>query len=157
MGEKANRYSYSIDGLGQISLEIPQLEMADMSRIAEAVMRPLVKTSADLLASRIQANAPKKTGDLSRGVIASAAPERSTDPGKVIHDIYFSAAMNDKFVKVTKSGKRYYYPASQEYGFRIGNGKRVPGKYYMRDASVEFYAEHRDRVAEGVDNILEEL
>lgn len=157
MSEKITRHAYRINGLGEISLEIPQLDFADVSHISETVMRPLVKLSADALAARIEVNAPKRTGDLSRGIIASQAPERSSDPGKIVYDIYFDAAMNDKFVKLTADGKRYYYPASQEYGFKKINGGRVPGRYYMRDASVDYAAAHRDCIADGVDNVLEEL
>jgi hypothetical protein len=35
---------------------------------------------------------------------------------------------------MTKSGKRYYYPASQEYGFRTRSGVYVPGFHYLKNA-----------------------
>lgn len=157
MSEKITRHAYRINGLGEISLEIPQLDFSDVAHISESVMRPLVQSSAAALATRSQVNAPNRTGDLSRGIIASQAPERSSDPGKIVYDIYFDASMNDKFVKVTADGKRYYYPASQEYGFKTVGGKRVPGRYFMRDTTVEYAAEHRDRIADGIDTVLEEL
>ena len=151
------RQNFAIEGLGQIVVEISALNLADVNRIAEAVMAPHVKTSADLLVSRLRPNAPSRTGALSRGIMVSPAPERSSDPAKVVYDIYFDPAMNETFVKKTKDGKRYYYPASQEYGFKTANGKRVPGRYYMRNTAVEFYGTHRDRMADGVNDILEEL
>ena len=42
--------------------------------------------------------------------------------------------MNDVFVKTTKDGKRYYYPASQEYGFITKDGGYVPGFHFLRDS-----------------------
>ena len=111
----------------------------------------------DTLAARIQANAPKRTGELARGIIVSPAAEQSSASAKIVRDIYFDASMNDTFVKTSREGKRYYYPASQEYGFRKVNGGRVPGRYYIRDTAVEYAAEHRNRVADGIDNVLEEL
>lgn len=157
MSGKATRHACHIDGLGEISLEIPQLDLTDAARVSETVMHPLVKASADTLAERIRAKAPNRTGTLARGIIVSPAAERSTDPVKIVRDIYFDASMNDAFVKTSMEGERYYYPASQEYGFRKVNGGHVPGRYYMRDATVEYAAEHRDRVADGIDNVLEEL
>lgn len=157
MSDKTMRQAVHINGLGEISLEIPQLDLSDVAHVSEAVMHPLVKLSADTLAARIQAAAPNRTNTLARGIIVSQAAEHSSDPAKIVRDIYFDASMNDRFVKTTKNGKRYYYPASQEYGFRKVNGGRVPGKYYIRDTAVEYAAEHRNRVADGVDNVLEEL
>lgn len=157
MSHKTTRHTVRINGLGEISMDIPHLDIADVAHVSEAVMHPLVKASADSLAARIQANAPKRTGDLARGIIVSPAAERSNDPARIVRDIYFDASLNDAFVKTSMEGKRYYYPASQEYGFKKVNGGRVPGRYYMRDAAVEYAVEHRDRVADGVDNVLEEL
>lgn len=157
MSEKVAHQACRIDGLGEITLDIPLLELSDVSQVSETVMSPLVKASSEALADRIRANAPNRTGDLRRGIVVSPAAERSTDPAKIVRDVYIDASMNDKFVKTTKDGKRYYYPASQEYGFRKVTTGRVPGRYYMRDAAVEYAAEHRDRVADGVANVLEEL
>lgn len=157
MGGTAMRHAIRVNGLGEISLEIPQLDLADVAHVSETVMQPLVKASADTLAARIQANAPKRTGELARGIIVSPAAEQSSASAKIVRDIYFDASMNDTFVKTSREGKRYYYPASQEYGFRKVNGGRVPGRYYIRDTAVEYAAEHRNRVADGIDNVLEEL
>lgn len=75
----------------------------------------------------IQAKAPKKSGDLRRGIVVSSRPEQSKKTGKTVWDIWFDAASNETFVKTTKSGKRYYYPASQNYGFDIPMRTTIPG------------------------------
>lgn len=148
---------YYVSGIGTISFSA---FYHDLSAVAQACGRSLgeiVRASAAAYRDRARAKAPKKTRSLAEGIIVNPEIENSSTPHKVVRDILFDARMNDTFVKMTKTGKRYYYPASQEYGFKKVNGGRVPGRYYMRDAAVEYAAEHRDRVADGIDNILEEL
>ena len=157
MSQKMIRNVCSVNGLGDITLEMPRLGFEDAARISDAIINPLVKSSAEALRDRAQVRAPKKSGDLARGIIVNPICERSSNPHKTVHDVVFDAGMNDTFVKMTKTGKRYYYPASQEYGFQTVNGKRVPGKYFMRDAAVDFAYEHRDRIAGGVERVLEEV
>lgn len=82
--------------------------------------------------------APKKSGDLRRGIVLSPFVERTSLPGKAVYNVTFDEKMNDVFVKYSKSGKRYYYPASQEYGFHVNtrvNTRYVPGKYFMYAAA----------------------
>lgn len=144
------------NGIGSVSFSVMFHDLSAVADIAEK-LAPVIKISAAGLAYRIRTNAPHRTGTLREGIKASSHAERSATPGKIVYDVVFDAAFNDSFVKVAKDGTRYYYPASQEYGFRKVNSGRVPGLYYMRNSSVEYYAEHRDRVAAGVENVLEEL
>lgn len=135
-----------------IILEQPDLQ--NVRREMEEIRR-IVQTATGALAARIHTNAPRKSGDLISGIVASPWEENSAYPGKVVRQVYMDAAMNDTFVKVTKSGKRYYYPASQEFGFRIARRStlspsqwaaysasprrvRVPGKFFMNDTFVEY-------------------
>jgi hypothetical protein len=48
-----------------------------------------------------------------------------------------SEEYNDVLVKNTLSGKRYYYPASQEFGFKLVNGGYYPGAHYLRESLTE--------------------
>ena len=125
-------------------------DLADVRRELTQI-RELVETAAGTLAVRIRTKAPRKSGALISGIIPSPWEENSKYPGKIVRQVYMDAEMNDTFVKVTKSGKRYYYPASQEYGFRISNkettnirrhvssgGRRVPGKYFMGDTFIDY-------------------
>lgn len=108
----------------------------------------LVESSAGTLAVRIRTNAPKKSGDLISGIVPSPWEENSKYPGKIVRQVYMDAEMNDTFVKVSKAGKRYYYPASQEFGFAIARRatafgraaiqKRVPGKFFMNDTFIDY-------------------
>ena len=133
-------------------------------------IRQLVETAAGTLAQRIRTHARRKTGDLISGIIPSPWEENSKYPGKIVRQVYFDADMNDTFVKVTKSGKRYYYPASQEFGFRIANrtqtfskrygahsktkgGKRVPGKFFMQDTFIDYVPAFN----QDVDNLIKKV
>jgi len=82
-----------------------------------------------------KALAPKDTGELEEGIIMRR--ERTRVKGKAVHDIMMDPAKNDVFVKTTKDGKRYYYPASQEYGFLTRDGGYVPGYRFLRRAIDE--------------------
>lgn len=122
-------------------------------------IRGLVASAAGTLAIRIRTKAPRKSGALISGIIPSPWEENSKFPGKIVRQVYMDARMNDTFVKVTKSGKRYYYPASQEYGFRVANRagsrvKRVPGKYFMGDTSIEYFPAFEKDVESLVEKVV---
>jgi len=60
--------------------------------------------------------------------------EKSKVKGKKTYQVTFDKAYNDVFVKVSKNGKRSYYPASQEFGWIKKDGTKVPGKHFIRNA-----------------------
>lgn len=134
--------------MAHLTFELTGTEVLEKLRIEKSEVSRFVETQAGRLAALIRSNAPKKSGDLRSGIVPSPWEEKSAYPGKVVREVYFDYQMNDTFVKYSKSGKRYYYPASQEYGFRIARRStlpgtkpkrdRVPGKYFMRDTSIEY-------------------
>lgn len=83
--------------------------------------------------------APKKSGALRRGIIVMPGLEKSRYQGKAVGQVVIDRNMNSVFQKPSKMGHHYYYPASQEYGFRHrakgGGTKRIEGKHYMYIAS----------------------
>lgn len=129
-------------------------DLADVRKEMTQIQR-IVQSATASLAVMIRTNAPRKTGNLIKGIVPSPWEEKSAYPGKIVRQVYMDARMNDTFVKVTKSGKRYYYPASQEFGFRIPRRRtlppsyrsasqaasgpaKVPGKFFMRDTFVAY-------------------
>ena len=129
-------------------------DLADVRKELVQIQR-LVQTAAGALAVRIRTRAPRKSGDLISGIVPSPWEENSKYPGKIVRQVYMDAGMNDTFVKVTKNGKRYYYPASQEFGFKIARRStltpkqsavynaaprrtRVPGKFFMNDTFIDY-------------------
>lgn len=140
-----------------ITVSVPSSKRFALERTSTAGIQDRMRTSADALVAMTRARAPARSGDLRQGIIRSPNKERSANPDKVVYDVYMDEKMNDTFVKMSKAGKRYYYPASLEYGFRIGRVKRKPGLYYMRTTAEDYTAAHAQRVSEGVDTILEDL
>lgn len=133
------------------------LNDTDLADVRKEIVQiqSLVQTAAGTLAVRIRTKAPRKSGDLISGIVPSPWEENSKYPGKIVRQVYMDAGMNDTFVKMSRSGKRYYYPASQEFGFRIArrttlNPKqaavyssasretRVPGKFFMNDTFIDY-------------------
>lgn len=129
----------------------------DLANVRKEIVeiQKLVQTASGALAVRIRTKAPKKSGDLISGIIPSPWEEKSKYPGKVVRQVYMDAGMNDTFVKMSKKGKRYYYPASQEYGFRIAGRRpnstyvdpfwgeiplryKISGKFFMADTFIDY-------------------
>lgn len=90
---------------------------------------------------------PHYGGSLRRGIIRvplhRSGLEQSRKPGKAVGEIAMNRDMNDTFASYVRSGpnagKRYYYPASQEFGFlhRSSGGRmsRVPGNHFFYGTS----------------------
>lgn len=142
--------------------ELPKKNLSKAVRKGAAVVRRTVRSTA-----------PKKSGDLLRGLILHK--ERSRQEGKVVYDLMPDPKKNAIFQKpiqhpVRSKSPKAYYPASQEYGFftrRPGGGMtytrpngetgqmdKVPGKYYMR-AGAEVSADAAENTIVG--EILSEI
>lgn len=135
-------------------------DLADVRKEITQIQK-LVETAAGTLAVRIRTKAPRRTGSLIAGIIPSPWEEKSQYPGKIVRQVYMDARMNDTFVKVAKNGKRYYYPASQEFGFRIANRtgsqvKRVSGKYFMKNTFVDYVPSFISDVHKLVEKVVDE-
>ena len=121
-----------------ITASMTNAEALERLRAEPDKIRKAARSAASYVLALARRNAPKKSGDLRRGIVLSPFAERSRYQGKAVYQVYLDEKMNDTFVKYAKSGKRYYYPASQEYGFRTktrAGEKHVPGKYFMYAAS----------------------
>lgn len=115
----------SVEGLNKLMKDIAKLEKMPQSQITKGARR-----GANVILKEARAEAPKgETKQLSKGIRLKAERSRR---GKKVFQITFKA--NPEFVKVTKDGTRYFYPASQEYGFRTRNGGKVDGKHFLLGA-----------------------
>lgn len=129
--------------MDQVTAEMTGLEVLEHLRMDTTKTSQFVEAQAGRLAAILHSTAPLgKTGNLRAGIVASPWEEKTAVPGKVVREVYFDHKMNNVFVKYSLNGTRYYYPASQEYGFmtsnRTGGNKHIPGKYFMRDSAIEF-------------------
>jgi hypothetical protein len=116
---------------------MPELERT-IKRLGQLPQKCVTK------AARKGANIPLKaakkggwidqSGEMRKGIILKG--EKTKIKGKKVYQAVMDPAKNDIFAKYSKGGKRAYYPASQEYGFKARNGKYIPGFNFFKDAIV---------------------
>ncbi|TFE30894.1 HK97 gp10 family phage protein [Cohnella luojiensis] len=111
-----------------------ELERA-IRRLGQVPQRSVTKAAragGSIALRAAKRNAPVDEGNLKKGLIMKA--ERRVTVGKKVYDIMPDPRMNDVFVKVSESGERSYYPASQEFGYLTESGHYIPGYRYMARA-----------------------
>lgn len=140
------------------------------------VMTGAVKKAANIAKAEAKALAPKgKTGNLRRAIGIFAEKRRV---GKKVYQLAFNRNYSDIFARYKRGsysnlyssrkghkstrvnkfvGKRYYYPASQEYGFKLRNGGRKPGKFFMRKSSKENRFQLEQMIVDELANSLRSL
>lgn len=117
------------DILGMKELE---RSFRELGKVPQTVATQSARAGGRIALKAAKTNAPEDSGDLKRGIILKR--ERSRVKGKAVYDVMMDPGMNDVFVKISKDGKRSYYPASQEYGFLTVDGGYVPGYRFLRRA-----------------------
>lgn len=117
-------------------------ELADLEKTIKKVgkvpqthLTRAVKRASGPVLSAAQLGAPKDTGELAKGLILQG--EKHRKKGKKVYEVVPDHAKNDIFAKISKAGKRAYYPASQEYGFFAKNGRYIPGFHYLANAAAK--------------------
>lgn len=107
--------------------------MKTMGKLEQIPTKQITKSArkgANVILKKARDNAPVKTKMLKKGIYLKG--ERSRKRGKKVFQITFRS--KPEFVKITADGKRYFYPASQEFGFKTRNGGKVDAKYFLQDA-----------------------
>lgn len=110
--------------------EFQQL-LQKVEKVPAKAMTRVVKGAANVAKAKAKAEATVETGTMRKSIGIYAERRRV---GKKVYQLAFSKKMNDKLVKISLNGKRSYYPASQEYGFKLRGGGRKPGKFFMKNA-----------------------
>ena len=124
-------FDFRIDGLERIISDVREL-----GKLPQRSVTKSAKAGGKIALTAARAKAPIDTGELRKGIILKAEKKRVI--GKKVYDVMPSPYKNDVFVKMSADGtKRWYYPASQEYGFFAVNGKYIPGFRYLRRAIDE--------------------
>jgi len=137
------KVKYEIEGMKELEKTIRKL-----GKLPQKCVTKAAKKGAQIALKAAKQNAPFLTGALEEGIILKG--EKTRKKGKKVYQVTMNPAMNDVFVKTTKDGKRYYYPASQEYGFITKNGGYVPGFHYLRDSLVD----NKERIEKTVVDVL---
>jgi len=123
---------------------IPELQaMLDQcGRVPAKAMTPAAKKGANIIRNTAKGDAPKDTGALRKSIKLKAEKRRT---GKKVYQITFIGA---NLLRFTKDGKRFFYPASQEYGFKLPGGRKVVpnSAHFMKHA----YRLNRRRVEQTV-------
>jgi hypothetical protein len=122
--------------------------LSDVGKLPQRCVTKAARRGSSQLLKAVRAAAPVDTGQLRSGIILK--PEKSKRRGKKVYQIVFSSHLNDVFVKISKEGKRSYYPASMEYGYISESGRYVPGYRFMRNTSDE----NENAVEETMLNVL---
>lgn len=116
---------YKLEGLDEV------LKMLkDVEDLPQKCINKSAKNGASISYKDAKDKAPFLTGALEEGIILKA--ERTKKKGKKVYQI--SIKDNPEFIKTGEDGKRYYYPASQEYGFKLKNGGKVEGLHFLRNS-----------------------
>jgi hypothetical protein len=123
-----------IEGMKELRGAIRRLGKLPQSAVTQATRK-----GAMVVLRAARDAAPADTGALRKGIVLKG--EKRGKKGKKVYQVTFDAKMNEQFVKTSREGKRAYYPASQEYGFKTrqmadGTQYHASGKYYLRDAAV---------------------
>ena len=121
----------SVDGLNQLMKDIQKLERMPQKQITKGARK-----GANVILKDARARAPKRTGVMRKGIYLKAEKSRR---GKKVFQITFRS--NPEFVKITSDSTRYFYPASQEFGFRTRDGGKVEGKHFLTEAMQTRQAE----------------
>lgn len=141
------RGKFEIEGMKELEAAIKELGALPQKCVTGAA-----KDGAKIALTAAKALAPMDTGDLKRGIVMKG--ERAKR-GKKVYDIGMDPKMNDVFVKTTEKGERYYYPASQEFGFLKSNGEKVPGKHFLRDSLVNNAAQIEAKIIEKLTQLID--
>lgn len=123
---------YEIKGMKELEKAIKQLEKLPQKCVTKAA-----RQGANVALRSAKGDAPQDTGLLKKSM--KLVGERSKIKGKKVYQVTFDEAFNgdgeNGLVKKSKiTGKRAYYPASQEFGFKTRNGGYIPGYRYLRHA-----------------------
>lgn len=132
-----------IEGIEEMMKNSKAITKASMDVLGKAAL-----AGADIIRDDARSRAPQKSGNLKRGIISAITWERNTT-------VAFAGAgmdrnMNNIFVKYSKSGKRYYYPSSVEYGH-----KGAPPHPFLRPALDSNRTKIRKAVADVVKAAIE--
>lgn len=142
--------SSDIKGMKELERMFKRLE-----KVPQTVATKSARAGATIALRAARKYSPVDTAELQKGIILKK--ERRVKVGKAVYDVMMDPAKNDIFVKETKDGKRYYYPASMEYGFLTVNGEYVPGYHFMRNSLTDNAAAIEKKVIDTAKKSVEKI
>jgi hypothetical protein len=122
--------SMEISGLDNLIQLIEELE-----KVPQSVATKAARSGAQIDLTATKQDAPELDGWLKSSL--KLVGEKTKTKGKKVYEITFDSAYNSKLVKISKTGKRSYYPVSQEFGWKYPNGGGHYGLQYMKNTARE--------------------
>lgn len=137
------RTRVDISGIPELNKTIGKLKTNLFAALGEAAL-----AGANIVRDAAKAKARKKSGEMAEGIVSVVTWDKKAP-------VAFAGAGMDKaknsiFVKYSAIGKRYYYPASIEYGH-----SGVPAYPFMRPAMDEKKAAVRKAIRDRVKRVIE--
>lgn len=122
---------HEIQGMKELQKAVKKLGSLPQKHVTKAARK-----GATIALKDARKNAPVDEGHLKKGLVLKG--EKLKVKGKKVYQVVFDSKKNDIFVKMSADGtKRYYYPASQEYGYFTRDGKYIPGYRFLRNSLTE--------------------
>lgn len=145
----------------QEALEYIQANQEKLNETVAAAIPEAVRLARKYAPVRKRYRAGQVPQQLRKGIIAMPGLEKRRFKGKAVGEVVMDRSLNSVFQKPGKKGHHYYYPASQEYGFkhrvRGGGMGRVEGKHFMHVASRVYEGAFTAKVANMAEDLFSEL
>lgn len=144
MATRSNmRIRVNIDGVRTLDGSARAMKQRIIDALPGAVL-----AGSDLIAEYARSIARRKSGALARGIISTVTWDKNAPVA--FAGAGMDKAMNDVFVKYSANGKRYYYPASIEYGH-----PGAPAFPFLRPAHAKKKAAVRKEISARIKRIIE--
>jgi hypothetical protein len=146
-----NNYPH-IDGFDDLMSMVEGL-----GQVPQKVATKSAKKGADVVLREAKALAPEYDGWLKASLKIIGERTKPDKRGSKAYQITFDRAYNSKLVKISKTGKRSYYPVSQEYGWKYGSGGGYGVQYLRNSADGQSYRSQKvmiDTAAAEIDKII---
>lgn len=115
------------------------------------VLTKATKSGAMIVRQQARSDSPVDTGKLRRSIKLKAEKRKV---GKKVYQVKF---IGDNLAKIGLNGKRSFYPASQECGWKKKDGSKVSGKYFLTKAIQQNRRIIQQTVVDGLTDSLKAL
>lgn len=115
-----------------IGVKEVQKLLENVGKAPAKVLTKATKAATKIVRNAARSNAPEDSGVLKSDIIMKAEKSKK---GKKVYQVFVRS--DERLVKISKAGKRSFYPASQEYGWTDQYGNYHPGYRFMRKAADE--------------------
>ena len=115
--------SNNLTGVRELEAILRQVGNAPAKALTKAT-----KKGANIMLKATKQNAPSDTGKMKRSMKLRAEKRKV---GKKVYQIIYK---DETLSKISRTGKRSFYPASQEHGWKLPNGRKVAPKNFQRNA-----------------------